>query len=395
MIAVFALSVRFAFVATLERQADVRLETLARAGRAVVHFAPGRFSVDRGIVRALRTDREGLQWFDLGGKQLESQGLVSSQSMAPTSGTLDEIHVGANDLISRTVEILDASGRVRGYVRASESDEALSRSTRALDLGLAIGALLAIATATVGGWYLARQAVRKTEESFQRLRQFTADASHELRGPIGAIANNAQLAREEAGASETSVRDRLDTIALLAGDMRRLVDDLLILARAAQPITRELFVVDADAVLARVHERYAGDAADKGLGFRISSSHPPPIYGNPDQIERIVMNLVENAIRYTQRGAVHVACTSDSTYVRIVVKDTGMGIPPEQLPYVFDRFWRADTIRSAQGGTGLGLSIALALARRHGGNITAASQPEIGSEFSIALPRRPLAATRT
>lgn len=387
----FAVSVRFAFVATIERQADARLETLARAGLAVVHFAPGSFSVDRGIVRALRSGQEGLQWFDAGGKQIETQGLVPPRSARPL-GRIDRSDVVA-DLIMRTVEIRDAAGQVRGYVRASESDESLRAVTRALDLGLGIGALLSIAMATAGGWYLARQAVAKTEESFQRLRQFSADASHELRGPIGAIANNAQLAREEGVAAGTPARARLDNIVALARDMRQLVDDLLLLARAAQPITRELFIVDLDAVLARVRARYAGEAELHGIVLRVSSCGPPPMYGNPDQIERIVMNLVENAIRYSQAGTVDVNCSSNATHIRIVVKDAGIGIAPEHIPYIFDRFWRADSTRSPQGGTGLGLAIALALARRHGGNITVSSKRDSGSEFTLVLPRRPAAAT--
>ncbi len=394
MIAVFALGVRFAFIATVERQADARLETLARAGLAVVHIASGRFSVDRGIVRALRTDREGLQWLDGSGKRMESQGLVPPRPVVPVAANLDQIDVAGDHLITRTVEIRDPSGSVRGYVQASESDESLTTATRALDLGLAIGSLLAICTATIGGWYLARQAVGKTEESFRRLRQFTADASHELRGPIGAIANNAQLARDEERASGLPALDRLDDIGRLANDMRRLVDDLLILARAAQPMTRELFIVDVDAVLARVQARYSGEAAAKHLALRVSSAHPSPLYGNPDQIERIVANLVENAIRHTAQGAVDIACTSDATHVRIVVKDSGIGIAAEHLPHVFDRFWRADAARGAQGGTGLGLAIALALARRHGGNLTVTSKPGIGSEFSLVLPRRPAIAAR-
>ncbi len=393
VIAVFALSVRFAFVATIERQADARLETLARAGLAVVHFGSGRFSVDRGIVRALRTDREGLQWFDVSGRSIESQGLVPARP-APITKSVDQIEAREDTMLTRTVEVHDPDGRVRGYVRASESDESLSAATRALDLGLAIGSFLAIGTATAGGWYLARQAVASTEDAFQRLRQFTADASHELRGPIGAIANNAQLAREEGAALPATARARLENIAAIANDMRQLVDDLLILARATQPLTRELFLVDVDAVLEHVRVRCASEAAAKNLTLRISSTHPPALYGNPGQVERTVLNLVENAIRYTDRGSVDISCTSDSTSVRIVVTDTGIGIAPEHVPFVFDRFWRADSMRSGRGGTGLGLSIALALARRHGGTLTVSTQRGSGSAFCLTLPRRPTAAVR-
>jgi OmpR-family two-component system manganese-sensing sensor histidine kinase len=392
VLAVFALSVRFAFVAMLERQGDARLGTLARAGLAAVRFRSDAFSIEGDITRALRADQEGLQWFDVRGNLVESRGLVPKRIVLPRIGERYAIDMDNDVLLTRTIEIPDHAGVVRGLIRASESKDALRSATQALDLGIAIGVLLATLTATVGGWFLTRQAVRTTEESFERLRQFTADASHELRGPIGAIANNAQLAANENEGLASSTRMRLANIAALANEMRRLVDDLLILARAVQPMTRELFVVDLDKILERVCARLLPEATAKQIRLILSPSQLPSLYGNPEQIERLIDNLVANAIRYTNEGgAVTITALIDATHIKIVVSDTGIGIAADHVPYIFDRFWRADPVRGPQGSNGLGLSIALALARRHGGNIAVTTALGSGSTFTLSLPRRPTA----
>jgi signal transduction histidine kinase len=152
----------------------------------------------------------------------------------------------------------------------------------------------------------------------------------------------------------------------------------------------ELFLVDIDEVVANLTARFAQSGADQNV--RLSFSGPPHLemYGNPDQLERIVANLVENAIRYTPSGgAVNVTWTVDQRRLQIAVRDTGVGIAPQFSERVFDRFWRADNARRADGGSGLGLAIARALARRHGGDISLTTEHGKGSTFTLSLPRRP------
>jgi signal transduction histidine kinase len=113
------------------------------------------------------------------------------------------------------------------------------------------------------------------------------------------------------------------------------------------------------------------------------------VYGNPTQVERILVNLIENALNYTPRGGhVSVAVEPTRTATLIVVRDTGIGIAPEHVERIFDRFWRVEQARS-QGGSGLGLAIARALARRHGGDVKVESRPGAGSEFVASFPIRP------
>ncbi|HXM08090.1 MAG TPA: HAMP domain-containing sensor histidine kinase, partial [Candidatus Acidoferrum sp.] len=225
---------------------------------------------------------------------------------------------------------------------------------------------------------------------YQRLRQFTADASHELRGPLAALAGTASVAVREAPELSEQTRSRFEDISIVAGEMRRLIDDLLILARSDQSMERELFIVEIDAIMVSIQLRYADAAIEKGLRLQFTGPTGQEIYGNPEQIERIVANLVENAIRYTRAGgAIAVSWTLDPHRVEIVVRDTGIGIAQRNLKRIFDRFWRVDLARQADRGTGLGLPIAQALARRHGGDVTVVSEEAEGSTFTISLPRRP------
>jgi signal transduction histidine kinase len=390
VLAVFAISVRFAFVATLERQVDARLETLARAGAAAVRLRPDGFSINPDITRVLRLNHEGLQWFDARSTIVASEGLVPVGDALPRVGERRTVNDGAETLLVQTLAVRDSAGNLVALVRASESDDSLAAVISALDVGIAIGAAFAILTAMLGGWFLTKQSVRTTEENYRRLRQFTADASHELRGPIGAIVNNAQLAVSEDRTLPPAARLRLTAITELGYEMRRLVDDLLILARAAQPMTRELFAVDLEQLVRRVYERLLPSARARRIRIELAASHIPLIYGNPEQIERLIANLVENAIRYSaDEGDIRIEGSSDSGHVRIAVIDNGIGIVPESVPHIFERFWRADPARGPTGSNGLGLSIALALARRHGGDLSVRSIFGAGSTFTLSLPRRP------
>jgi signal transduction histidine kinase len=182
----------------------------------------------------------------------------------------------------------------------------------------------------------------------------------------------------------------LQTIHALSAEMRVLVDDLLILARATQSLEREMFVIDVAELLEHVRARFTPAARERGVALRIAPCDPLRLYGNPEQIERIVANLVDNAIKYTAPGgSVAVACSVDDARVRVAVRDSGVGIAVDHRERIFDRFWRGDSLRNAAGGTGLGLAIARALARRHGGDIAVTSEPGRGSEFTVTLPRRP------
>jgi OmpR-family two-component system manganese-sensing sensor histidine kinase len=390
---VAALAVRFAFVASFDQQTTTRLELLARAGLRSTLVVDGRLAIDKEEISdtALLERDQGLQWFDRQGRLLASEGLTPGAEL-PTTEERRQRSAGNQTFNTVTVPILNPKTHRRvGTVRASEWDQQEGANIRWLDTGLLIGTLLAIVASSVGGIALAHRAVRPVAQTFQTLREFTADASRELRGPLTAIAGNADAALRDAERDPTRDRSRFETIADAAKQISRLTSDLLLLAGADRSLERELFVVDIAAVLKRLVNRYSArfSAAGITLTLTLAIEDTAIVYGNPDQIERILANLVENALRYTlPGGSVSIESAHDRAQLLIAVRDTGIGIAPEHLDRVFDRFWRADPARW-HGGSGLGLAIACALARRHGGDVTVTSRLSAGSEFVASFPTRP------
>jgi OmpR-family two-component system manganese-sensing sensor histidine kinase len=391
VIVLFAAAVRFSFATILAAETTARLETLARAGTAAVLFQPEGYTVSESSFGglALRAELEGLEWFDRSGRLLSRRGRTPEPPPPPRAGR-QRFAKPRIVLDTYTVALVDQHGGARGYVRASELYSPATDPARALDLGLVAGAAIALLAGSLGGVLLARASVNQAQESYERLREFTADASHELRGPLAALASTASVAVREAPELSPVTRRRLDDIAELSQNMRRLVDDLLILARSGRSMERELFVVELDQIAAKVRRQYGELAERNGVNLDFTGPAGLELYGNPDQIERIVANLVENAVRYTNAGGTaSVSWNSDPARIQIAVTDTGQGIAPEHIGRIFDRFWRADPARGPDGGSGLGLAIALALARRHGGDVTVTSELGRGSAFTVVLPRRP------
>jgi OmpR-family two-component system manganese-sensing sensor histidine kinase len=391
VIAVFAVAVELSFVSIVRRQATDRLATLARAGAAAVLFTRNGFVVDERSLGGFDVDptTEGLEWFDVRKHLRAHRGREPRTSGALRVGRQSVRDAFGRELEAYTLVLRGPHGHERGYVRALLTSEAFDQGIGALNLGIAVGAVLAIVVASGGGTLLARAAMARTETGYRRLQEFTADASHELRSPLTALSTTAAVALHEAPDMAEGTRKRLLAIAAAAKDMQRLVDDLLILARAGRSLEREMFAVRVDSVVRDVYDRYQSTAAVKSLDFRVSPGAPAQVIGNPEQIARIVANLVENAIRYTPSGgSIRLTCSQDHTNVYVTVEDTGVGIAAEHLDRVFDRFWRGDG-RRFDGGSGLGLSIARALAERHGGRISVASKVQSGSTFTLTLPHRP------
>ena len=173
--------------------------------------------------------------------------------------------------------------------------------------------------------------------------------------------------------------------------MSRLTNDLLLLAGTERSFERELFAIDVASMLGSLEARYRDRFAEAGVALTFTTEGRSILYGNPNQIERIFSNLIENALRYTPAGTVSVESNHRRGVVSVTVRDSGIGIAQENQARIFDRFWRADPARS-RGGSGLGLAIARALARRHGGDVTVTSELGQGSAFVASFPIRPVRA---
>jgi len=230
----------------------------------------------------------------------------------------------------------------------------------------------------------------RLEGAFRETTRFTADASHELRTPISLIRTSSELAlRRERSADE--YREALAGILRESERTTGLVENLLTLARAdaaADGLQRS--AVDMCALLAEIRPSLSDLCSSKNLAFELADAgQPVEAAGDAATLRRLVLILVDNAVKYTNApGRVTVSLTAATDRVLITVQDTGIGIGPEDLPRVFDRFYRADKARTRDsGGAGLGLSIARWIVERHDGSIEIVSEPDHGCLVRVALPR--------
>jgi signal transduction histidine kinase len=233
------------------------------------------------------------------------------------------------------------------------------------------------------------QMLDRIETSFKSIRQFTADASHELRAPMTLIhaAADFSLRRDR---SREDLRDAMERILKESERTSSLVDDLLFIARSdSDPAAFEHDAIDLSPLLADVAIQARTLAEAKHIEV-VSQIPSQPVWMEGDElsIRRLVMTLIDNAVKYTpENGKVFIDLYAEDRLAVIQVRDTGIGIAPEDLPRVFDRFWRADKVRSRdEGGTGLGLSIAKGITERHQGTISVESEPGRGSTFTVRLP---------
>jgi two-component system, OmpR family, heavy metal sensor histidine kinase CusS len=226
----------------------------------------------------------------------------------------------------------------------------------------------------------------RLEESFERISRFSADIAHDLRTPVNNIRGEAEVALARARTVD-EYRDVLESSLEEAVRLSDLIGDLLFLARAESPVKYvERQKVDLCELLGTVREYYDATASDGGITL-VTAANGKPITAELDRslMLRAVSNLVSNAIAHTPPGGtVTLAAAADSEAIRIDVSDTGIGIPAEALPRVFDRFFRVDPSRSkSSGGTGLGLAIVQSIMILHGGTAEIAS--DLGRGTTVTL----------
>jgi two-component system, OmpR family, sensor kinase len=224
------------------------------------------------------------------------------------------------------------------------------------------------------------------ETAYHAQQRFVSDASHELRAPLTAIQGNLELLRRQSMMSEAEREEALTEVERESTRLTRLVADLLVLARADAGVSLKRCPVDFDAIVLEAFRE--ARHLSQGQALTLEPFEPVRVEGNEDRLKQLILILLDNALKYTPtNGQVTLGFHRRDTDVEIVVHDTGAGIAPEDLPLVFERFYRADPARSRDpGGTGLGLSIAQWIVEQHDGDIKLESQPGQGTTAIVHLP---------
>ena len=324
--------------------------------------------------------------------------------------------------------VLEA-GRVINVVQVGISLENMYKTLRRFDLIMAAVFPLGLLLAGGGGWLLARRALRpvdsmtqavrrisgehlqerlpetgtgdeldrlavtlnamlvRLDDSFRQVRQFSADASHELQTPLTILKGEIEVALRSTRTPQEyqqvlhSSLEEIDRIS-------RLVGGLLLLARADAGVLRlDLQPVELPQLVTEVVARMRRLAEEKSIKVHFESMAPVLIQADREHLQRLLLNLVDNAIKYTPPGGtITLSLHCDADQVRVQVTDTGIGLSQAEQEQIFTRFYRSAEAKSQGGGAGLGLCLTQSIAAAHGGSIEVASTPGQGSTFTVVLP---------
>jgi len=244
----------------------------------------------------------------------------------------------------------------------------------------------------IGGasWWLSGLAIQPIYQSYQQIQQFTADAAHELRTPL-AVTRIAVESALDIAIIEPEARNNLEIAQRQVRHLTCLAEDLLWLSRLeAKQLPLKFQPCCLNDLVSDLEEELAPLAIANSIDLRLEILVNRQIYviGDSDRLYRAISNLINNAIQYTPtNGVVTIRLESSERNAIVTVQDTGIGISPEDLPHIFDRFYRVQADRSRNtGGTGLGLAIVRAIIQTHHASIQVNSQLDLGSRFTVSLP---------
>ncbi len=475
LLLLFASGVFFYVRSTLVERVDDTLNHVVEVVRRSLVIEPFDFHAEGGLLRVnieasfrnnaatTDADRIDIEWFSPTGELLWSTLLAPLQvplrftpngetvrippekpsdamrkTLAPSTALPAEIAPQAlasltapEPLVLRQVtQRIELGRQVLGYLRVSHPWFEVTKPSREFFVDLAVGTGLMVGAVGAIGWFLSELAMQPIRESYQRLKQFTADASHELRSPIAVIQTNVQVALADPEPDISTQQDHLRVVERLTRRLGRLVDDLLFLARQdSGSVQAQWLLIDLELVLKEVIEEQQIWAAEKGIAIALRPIEPikelgistssigsvstesdsqinaiatqspqksgAMVQGDRDQLFRLFTNLIGNAVKYTPAGGkvnleLQRIGRPNHTSLQVEIMDTGIGIPPEALPLLFDRFYRVDPARSQAPakGSGLGLAIAQAIVQNHQGQIHITSRIDQGTTVTVTVPLR-------
>jgi heavy metal sensor kinase len=427
------LTLRHSLSANLNETLETRVDELL----PIVRFSGGSPTLADVLPGGAEVDDQYVRVFGTSGMTYDGSGLllvpIDREAVQDARAGITVTHTlhGRTDPFRSRFAPIQQDGEIVGVLEVGRSEQDLRETlnTLLLILGIAYPATLAIAS--VGGIFLAGRAlspidritrlarrisaedlsqrldvapagdevgrlvrtfndmIARLDDAFRRQRQFTADSSHELRTPLTAIKGQVEVAlsRERSPGDYrqvlSGVNDEVDRLI-------RLVGSLLTLARADAgeiPLARE--PVSVQQLAAAAVRQVQPFAREKGTELRLEAAHDVTVVADEDLLLQLLLNLLDNALKFTPPGGrVIVGWDARDGAALLRVRDSGIGIAPEDQRRIFDRFYRVDKARSRQaGGAGLGLSIARWIAEAHGGSVHVESRRGQGAEFTVMIPR--------
>lgn len=410
----------------------------------VGEFGPLRFQLVVAEPHVLNVPSVWVQVWQVGAEDrtVAPSLVVASQALDDNTHALDPaaLQTTQNEQVSERVfngtltrvvtsPVIDELGRLLGYVQVGTSIATLDRANDALLVTMVVATVASVfASVILGAWLSGRllkpiehmtltansimdaedlstrlvwqgpddelgrltsvfnQMMARLEHLFSVQQRFVGDVSHELRTPLTSILGNLELIQRYGYDKES-----IDAVHREAERMSRMVSDLLLLARADNgELKVTLSPMDLDPIVVEVYEQAHMLAKKRALKIELMHVETTRINGNPDRIKQLLLNLLNNAIKFTEDGGkITLALTHEKDRAKIVVKDTGIGISEADLVRIFDRFYQADNSRVQRNdgdGAGLGLPIARWLAEAHGGYIDVMSKQQAGTTFTVCLP---------
>lgn len=437
---VFGVFVYVSLSRSLYASVDDSLQLSAAQAIAAVNVENGELSISDSIpetsaIAGLRERGLTIRVLSPAGQALQAVGPYRNQAIAPTTangGLLSQSSfattsdASSGDTVRWYSAPIDENNQIIGVVQIAQSLEGVQDTLQRLLTALLVSIPLLVGGAAGGGYLLAARALAPIDQitrtarrisaedlharldlpatndevgrlaatfdtmlarldaAFQRERQFTADASHELRTPLAAMQAILGVIREQRRTPE-DYEQALDDLAQETNRLREMADDLLRLARGEGQSLGERRPVDLSLLLQDVADSLAPLADARGIVLACQVMPGLIVQGDGDGLIRLFVNLIDNAVKYTQRGGITITARCADDVAQVMIVDTGIGIAAEHLPRLFDRFYRAETSRTTRGA-GLGLAIAQDIVHAHGGTIAMRSTLGVGTTVTVTLP---------
>ncbi|MGK7940316.1 MAG: sensor histidine kinase [Crocosphaera sp.] len=419
LLLLFATGVFFYVRSTLVERVDDTLKHVVEVvNRSLViesvSTSQGRYKVNVEAsfpdnAEEVEDDHIDLEWFNPQGELVWST--FSDPPLIPLhlNRRAETVHLTGDRILRQVTRRINLDRYILGYLRVSHPWFEVTKPIRQLSFDLALGTIITIIIVGFIGWFLSGLAIQPIRDSYQSLKQFTADASHELRNPIATIQTNVQMALAYGNTDPQVQQRQLKVVERLTQRLGNLVNDLLFLARSDSGMLQiRQQQIPLDALLIEVIEEQRTLAEQKNIFLSLHIVEPEnnhednfSLSADWDQLARLFTNLISNSLEHSfsqensgqenkEVAAVEVELERIKRervhQLQVKVKDRGKGVPEIALNHLFDRFYQVDPSRKSAGGSGLGLAIAKAIVDNHHGQIKVESELNKGTTFTVILP---------